>query len=64
MVSETKVTHEIVRTYFDPNAPTGEGKVWVTADGRHWQQVLYRPTHIGTGDRIGKVRNGRMIETT
>ncbi len=55
--------HKIVRTYTDPNAPTGEGQMYVTEDGTHWRRVLYRYSNdLGTGDRVGKISNNTIYE--
>jgi len=44
--------NEIVRRGFDPSAPTGEGGIVVTADGRKYQVVL--------GEAPNVIRNGRV----
>lgn len=55
-------THKIVRVYYDNNAPTGEGKCYVTEDGKHWRETLYPQFPAATGERVGKVVEGRIHE--
>ena len=44
--------NEIVRQGFDPSAPTGEGGIVMTADGRKYRVVL--------GEAPNVIRNGRV----
>jgi len=53
--------NQIVRAWTNPNAPTGESRMYQTADGTVWREVISQ-TYRGTGDRQGVIRGGRINE--
>lgn len=57
-------THKIVRVYYDNNAPTGEGKYYVTEDGTHWRQTFGSQPPAATGKRTGRIIDDKIHERT
>jgi len=59
MTTTTGITrqHIIVRTEFDPDAPTGEGTIYIDQYGRRWQHRTYQGSETGVvwGTRQGNV---------
>ena len=53
--------HTIVRRWIDTNAPTGEGEMYQTEDGRVWQRTFYA-RGAPTGESRGRLRQGRIEE--
>ena len=48
--------HNVVAIRVEPSAPTGEGIVYVAADGSEWRQrpctSMEAPSRIGTGEQL------------
>jgi hypothetical protein len=52
--------YRIIKTYTNPNAGTGEGRRYVTANGDVWEEKIMCPDH-GTGVCRGEVHKDRIV---
>lgn len=52
----------IIRTFDVPDAPTGESRRWVTADGSIWKIRMDMGRPVGTGERIAQQVGDTMRE--
>lgn len=57
-----EIKQRIVRTECDLDARTGEGVIYVTADGRRWKRFQRDGGTQGTGVQLGRL-NGNYVCT-